>query len=96
MMTPDHCRDLYLDLLKRSLLGLIDEDPSNLYPSAIGQPSPEASHDHERRIIGQDWPKRAPTMIGEARLDNIRFCIEQALTDAVPGDVIGSKKRRRV
>jgi hypothetical protein len=88
MMTTDVCRDLYLDLLKRSLLGLIDEDASNLYPDAIGRPSPVAPHDHQRRVIGQDWPTHAPTMIGEARLDNIRFCIEQALADQVPGDVI--------
>lgn len=88
MMTPAPCCDLYLDLLKRSLLGLIDEDPSNLYPESIGKPSPTAPHDRERRIIGQDWPKRAPTMIGAARLDNIRFCIERVLEDGIPGDVI--------
>jgi hypothetical protein len=88
MMTPDPCRDLYLELLKRSLLGLIDEDASNLYPDRIGQPSKVAPHERERRVIGQDWPTRAPTMIGEARLDNIRFCIEQVLADAIPGDLI--------
>lgn len=88
MMTADYCRDLYLDLLKRSLLGLIDEDASNLYPDAIGKPSPVAPHDRQRRVIGQDWPQRAPSMIGEARMDNIRFCIEQVLTDGTPGDLI--------
>jgi hypothetical protein len=88
MMTLDGCRDLYLDLLKRSLIGLIDEDSSNLYPERIGQSSAIAPHDRERRLIGQDWPTRAPTMIGAARIDNIRFCIERALQDGVPGDVI--------
>ena len=88
MMTPDPCRDLYLNLLKRSLLGLIDEDASNLYPDSIGKPSKPAPHDRARRVIGQDGPTRAPTMIGEARLDNIRFCIAQVLADGIPGDLI--------
>jgi hypothetical protein len=88
MMNADRGRDMYLDLLTRSLMGLIDEDPSNLYPASIGEPSELAAHDRERRVIGQDWPRRAPTMIGEARLGNIRFCIEEAMKDGVPGDLI--------
>lgn len=87
-MTAAHCRDLYLDLLKRSLLGLIDEDASNLHPEALGKPSRVAPFSRERRVVGRDWPQRAPSMIGEARMDNIRFCIEQALTDGTPGDLI--------
>jgi hypothetical protein len=89
-VTPvsDSCRDLYLQLLKRSLMGLTYDDPSNLYPEAIGAPPRRTGHDPRLREIGQDWPVTAPTMIGAARLDNIRWCIESVVADGVPGDVI--------
>lgn len=37
---------------------------------------------------GHAWPRQATTMIGRPRLDNIRFCVENVLTNGVPGDVI--------
>ena len=40
------------------------------------------------REVGQDWPVDAESMVGLKRLANIRFCVEQALSDGVPGDVI--------
>lgn len=81
-------RDLYLDLLKRTLLGLTLEDPSNLYPKAIGEPSEVARFDEQRRVLGADWPTAAFSMIGVARMDNIRACVESVLNDGVPGDFI--------
>jgi hypothetical protein len=86
--SPDRGRDLYLSLLKRTLLGLTYEDASNLYPEALGAESRRAPHDTTRRIQGGDWPAVAPTMIGIPRLDNIQFCIENVLKDSVPGDLI--------
>lgn len=83
-----HNRDLYLELLKRTLMGLTYEDPSNLYPAAMGAQSQRVKHDAEKRRQGADWPAMAPTMIGAARLDNIRHCIERVLEDDVPGDLI--------
>lgn len=47
----------------------------------------ETSWSH-RRIDGRDWPAFAETMIGMERLDNVRACIETALADDVPGDLI--------
>ena len=82
------CRDLYLNLLKQSLLGLTYEDDSHLYPDAMGGEARRVPHDRARRIIGQDWPVRAATMIGEARLENIRRCIESVIADGVAGDLI--------
>jgi hypothetical protein len=82
------CRDLYLSLLKRTLLGLTYEDASNLYPEAVGAQSRRVPHDASRRIQGADWPAVAPTMIGIPRLDNIQHCIESVLEDSVPGDLI--------
>jgi O-methyltransferase len=40
------------------------------------------------REDGRDWPVNAETMIGLRRLDNLQACVEQVLTDDVPGDLI--------
>lgn len=81
-------RDLYIDLLKRSLLGLTYQDDSRLYPEAIGKEARRVPHDESRRKAGLDWPSTAPTMIGLARMENLQRCIEQVIADNVPGDLI--------
>src|SRR5580765_5557069 len=40
------------------------------------------------RQEGQLWPMYAHTMIGLKRLDNLQFCVEDALARGVPGDLI--------
>lgn len=45
-------------------------------------------YDPELRAIGRDWPARADSMIGLARMDNIQHCIETVIRDDVPGDLI--------
>lgn len=40
------------------------------------------------RAEGRDWPAEAETMIGLRRLENIRACVETALADGVPGDLM--------
>lgn len=42
----------------------------------------------QNRYEGKDWPENAETMIGIARLDNLRQCLEQVFTDKVTGDVL--------
>lgn len=37
---------------------------------------------------GKVWPGYADTMIGLKRLDNLQYCVETALNDKVPGDLI--------
>jgi O-methyltransferase len=90
--------DLYLELMKLSLLGAI-------YPkldSVIWPPSYPvrwflrkilpASVSLSRRISpeedGKLWPSHAYTMVGTKRLENIQFCVEAALKQKVPGDLI--------
>lgn len=46
------------------------------------------SADNRQREEGKARPSRAETMIGLKRMDNIRACIESALNDDVPGDLI--------
>jgi O-methyltransferase len=45
-------------------------------------------YDAKLRATGRDWPARADSMIGLARMDNIQHCIETVLRDEVPGDLI--------
>src|SRR5438067_263878 len=86
-MCIDRCKDLYLDLLKRSLIGQIYEDAST-WIEGIGQQAQRAEHIAPIRAIGADWPAAAPTMIGLARLDNLQHCVESVIEDRVPGDLI--------
>ena len=44
--------------------------------------------DRETRAVGNDWPPHAETMVGLARLANVRDCTVSALTDGVPGDLV--------
>jgi Macrocin-O-methyltransferase (TylF) len=87
-VTIETTRDLYLTLLTRALLGLTIQDASNLYPEVMGKPSAVAPFDPARRAAGADWPTLAQSMIGEARMDNIRRCVEQILKEGVGGDLI--------
>lgn len=77
-------RDLYLDLLKKTLTGVVYEDaPSDRAPFMQG-----TEFDMERRTNGVDWPQNAHTMIGLRRMDNLRACVETVIADDVPGDLI--------
>lgn len=47
-----------------------------------------ARDEEGKRAEGLGWPMLADTMIGSRRLDNIQSCLEQAIADGVPGDLI--------
>jgi O-methyltransferase len=42
----------------------------------------------ETRHEGLDWPENGFTMIGLKRLENLQQCVESALRDQVPGDLV--------
>lgn len=74
---------LYLDLLARALTRYGFED------QGIDPPTRELGPlDLDRRRDGSDWPIHAETMVGMARLANLRTLLETILADGVPGDVI--------
>lgn len=77
---------LYLDLLKRTLTGMVYDDPpaNKLRIGAYRTTEYVAKF----REYGRDMPNVAHTMIGVRRLDNIQQCVETALADGVPGDLI--------
>ena len=62
-----------LDVLKRKILRLDElEEGANI----------------NDRIAGNDWPKEAESMIGDARMENIRECLETVIKENIPGDFI--------
>ncbi len=75
-------KDLYLDLMKKCLTDSIYQDPGySLHHQG-------AQYHQKERENGLDWPERAHTMIGMHRLNNLQFCIEDVLTNNIPGDFI--------
>jgi hypothetical protein len=79
---PQDSPELYLDLVKRCLVSWI-------YPDwAVGQAKPESAQNVEVRGEGKDWPAQAHTMIGIKRLNSLHECVEAALRDHVPGDLL--------
>ena len=74
--------DLYLSLLEKELTGTLYLD------GALGAAGATLDQDPVRRAVGFDWPSRAVTMIGVARLRNIRSLLEKAIDEDIPGDFI--------
>lgn len=74
----DSNRQLYLDIMKKSILGLIYEDPSHQ----------DKVFNLEQRENGTDWPLVAHSMIGLKGLNNIEFCIKDIIKNNIPGDFI--------
>jgi O-methyltransferase len=74
-------KELYLDLIEDALTGSLTADGA--LTAAGVEP-----YDAARRAVGFDWPATAETMIGRARMRNLRVLLERALADRVPGDFI--------
>jgi O-methyltransferase len=102
--TAKSAADLYLDLMKKCLtFSLWDgrDGAFNQAPASFGLRSTlkklikgtargraDAENKLQGRLEGRDWPLLGHTMIGMKRLDNLQFCVERALADGVPGDLI--------
>ncbi len=75
-----HERELYLELLVKTLTNIIYGDPSNL-PGQSG-------FNRDLREFGHDWPTQAHTMVGIARLQNLKRLVQRTLDEQIPGDYI--------
>lgn len=84
---PQPVTDLYLDLLEQTLTGAISEE-IGIVPAHTPLPPVSDKYDEQARRRGADWPSRAPTMIGLARMRNLRRLVVQVLEDDIPGDFI--------
>jgi O-methyltransferase len=69
----------YLDLLSGCLTRELFLDEPGVDPDGTIRAS---------RAVGMDWPQTAETMIGTARLNHLRWCVETVIADAVEGDLI--------
>jgi len=102
-VNKNECSELYLNLMKKSLTNWIYGDnevlpytPSTMYKKIIARLINDSTvqlmeyypFDSEKRLLGQDWPPTAHTMIGIKRLDNIQFCVEEIIQNDIPGDLI--------
>src|SRR5690348_2206787 len=77
-------RARYLALLRDSLIGLLNEDPSYEIKPRGGQ----LAFDARRRVGGEDWPVHAVSMIGAHRMAQLQQAVEYVVTQGVPGDLI--------
>jgi hypothetical protein len=84
MPDADYIRRLraaYLDLMRDSLVGRLNQDPA-LPASKIEGYKPEY------REQGWDWPSKAPSMIGALRMENVRSECERVIAENVAGDFV--------
>ena len=72
-------RAAYLDLMRDSLIGRLNEDPPLPASKVEG-------YKDDYREQGWDWPSKAPSMIGARRMDNVRSECERVLQAGIPGD----------
>jgi hypothetical protein len=79
----DEVRQLYLNLAKRMILGLIYQDAS-----ASDSPNTAGRFNLEARLEGAEWPSQAHSMIGMHRMNNIQHCLERVIKEGVPGDFV--------
>jgi O-methyltransferase/8-demethyl-8-(2,3-dimethoxy-alpha-L-rhamnosyl)tetracenomycin-C 4'-O-methyltransferase len=75
----EQLRKAYLDLMRDSLIGRLNEDPALPAGKVEG-------YRHDFREQGWDWPSKAPSMIGARRMQNVRSECERVLGEGVPGD----------
>src|SRR5512147_849130 len=81
---PPDLRTRYLDLVRNSLIGLLQEDPE------LAQRADRAvlPFDAERRATGKDWPAHAFSMIGALRMLQLQRAAEFVIERDIPGDFI--------
>jgi O-methyltransferase/8-demethyl-8-(2,3-dimethoxy-alpha-L-rhamnosyl)tetracenomycin-C 4'-O-methyltransferase len=75
----ERLRAAYLDLVRDSVIGRLNEDPALPASKVEG-------YLEEYRENGWDWPSKAPSMIGGRRMQNVRSECERVLREGVPGD----------
>jgi hypothetical protein len=82
-MKPNETKNLYLELMKKSLLGFIEQDDSLVRGGRKRVPFDEHS-----RTNGVDWPSKALSMIGLKRMNSLQECIEKVISENIEGDFI--------
>lgn len=73
--------DLYLNLMEKILVNTIYQDPPK-------DPTNATMFHWSHRLKGKDWPSVAHTMIGAARIHQLREACETVLKEGIVGDFI--------
>lgn len=76
-------RKLYLDMVRKTVLGFTFKDPS--FNQDNGEMRPFDDH---LRKIGGDWPVLAHTLVGMGSLQNIQTLLEDIIKNKIPGDYV--------
>jgi len=99
----EEARKLYVDLVKRCVLNLpyVDAELNPIQPygrlrsavlRAFLRGGIQLAHarrgSYDRRVAGKDLSDVAHSMLSLDRLSNVQFCVETALAEGVPGDLI--------
>jgi len=80
-------QERYIALLEAAITGTLTDELGRCNLGAGGCALAQlAPFDAEQRRTGQDWPPAGHTMVGTARLRNIRMALEAVVADGVPGD----------
>jgi O-methyltransferase len=100
---PDSAPEMYVELLKRALIGelaapvpLVEVGATSLPERVIMRisrrigftPARTDTTDPVALREGRLFPPNADSMIGRARMDNIHECATAVLQDGIPGDFI--------
>ncbi|MBU5673883.1 TylF/MycF family methyltransferase [Paenibacillus brevis] len=104
MVNKSSAKELYLEILKKTILGEIwlEQLEYGPIPSHIRIPEEltkelsklnlEILHkiipNKEKRNGGLDWPLLAHSMIGRLRLNNLHECLETVINESIEGDFI--------
>lgn len=97
--------DLYLDLVKRAILGSLNDENGWYVIGSLDKKDGSFRSRLKQFVVNRAWKRGlvlakpnaegigtwgllAYTMVGERRLDNIRYCIEEVVRNKVPGDLI--------
>ena len=88
-------KKLKLDLIKRVLTDTVYNDEitenyfiNNIFPSDQIMQEIIAQSIDSKRNFGTDWPERAHTMVGLARLNNLHDCLDYVRENNIEGDFI--------
>jgi O-methyltransferase len=81
-------KDLYIDAIKRSVANILYEDLPVFFYDGQRQPVLASGFDLRRRVLGEDGPTSAHTMIGVRRLESLQACLESVLRENIAGDIV--------
>jgi Macrocin-O-methyltransferase (TylF) len=81
-------QELYIDIVKRAVANILYEDPPAFFYDCTNEPVIAKRFELSRRVLGEDAPPLAHTMIGIRRLDNVAKCVEEIVKNGIQGDVV--------